>query len=98
MTEPKDTVVLAIREFVALLNYGVNSKHVWARIRRGSLEADQDDTGQWYIPLSELERLLAEVEPCHNCDGQATSYVIVKYHHHHRDQARHIPKVLPQTY
>ena len=33
---------------------------------------------------AELERIMADVEPCSNCTARATSYVIVKYHHHHR--------------
>jgi len=62
----------------------VTSENVRGRIRRGSLAAYQDEDGEWYIPGAELERILTEVEPCANCTASATSYVIVKYHHHHR--------------
>ena len=74
--------------FVASLDGRTTTENVLARIRRGSLSAYQDETGNWYIPREELKRLLSEVEPCHNCEAQAASHVIVKYRHHHRVMSR----------
>jgi hypothetical protein len=84
MTEKNHQEAVTISEFVALLGGRVTIGNVHGRIRRGSLSAYQDESGAWYIPKPELERIRAEVEPCDNCAAPATSLVIVKYHHHHR--------------
>jgi hypothetical protein len=84
MTEKNDPEEIPIAEFTALLGGHVTIENVRGRIRRGSLRAYQDPDGEWLIPKAELERLLADVEPCNNCASPATSYLIVKYHHHHR--------------
>jgi len=76
--------VLTISEFVTALGGEISIENVLGRIRRGSLSAYQNINGEWNIPLTELERIKAEVEPCNNCSDVATSYVIVKYHHHQR--------------
>ena len=84
MTEEDYQEAFTVSEFVALLGGRVTTGNVRGRIRRGSLSAYQDQDGEWYIPKAELERIMAEVEPCDNCAALATSFVIVKYHHHHR--------------
>lgn len=84
MTEKNNLEEFTIDEFTALLGSRVTIENVRGRIRRGSLIAYQDENGEWYIPRTELKRLMTEVEPCNNCAGPATSYFIVKYHHHHR--------------
>jgi hypothetical protein len=84
MTEKDYPEEFTVAEFTALLGGRVTIENVRGRIRRGSLIADQDEDGAWYIPRAELERVMAEVEPCNNCESPATSYFIVKYHHHHR--------------
>ena len=84
MTEIHNSEALTLAEIVASLDGRTTKENILARVHRGSLSAFQDENGTWFIPQDELERLLAEVEPCHNCEAQATSYVIVKYHQHHR--------------
>ena len=79
MTSP-----ITVSEFIALLDGRVTIGNVHGRIRRGSLSAYQDENGEWCIPKAEVERIMAEVEPCNNCAASATSFVIVKYYHHHR--------------
>lgn len=84
MTEKNHQEAITVSEFVALLGGRVTVGNVHGRIRRGSLSAYQDENGEWFIPKAELERIMTEVEPCANCEALATSFVIVKYHQHHR--------------
>ena len=84
MAEKNHQEAITVSEFVALLGDHVTIGHVQGRIRRGSLSAFQGENGEWYIPKAELARIMAEVEPCNNCAAVATSFVIVKYHQHHR--------------
>ena len=84
MAEKKHQDTVTVSEFVALLDGRVTVGNVHGRIRRGSLSAYQDEKGEWCISKAELERIMAEVEPCDNCATLATSLVIVKYHQHHR--------------
>jgi hypothetical protein len=75
---------IALSESVHLLGNGVTLENLRARIHRGSLAAYQDERGDWYVTKSEVKRITEEVESCHSCSNLATSYGIVKYHHHHR--------------
>jgi hypothetical protein len=78
------TAYLNIKEAAVKLGDGITSDHIRGRIRRGSLKAIQDDSGNWWIPSSEVDRLLQERELCGNCRKPATQFVIVKYHFHER--------------
>lgn len=71
-------------EAAKILGNGVTIENVHGRIRRGSLEAYKNEQGNWRIPIAELRRVLDEVEACGNCSNLATSFVIIKYHHHNR--------------
>ena len=84
MAEKNHQEAVTVSKFIALLGGRVTVGNVNGRIRRGSLSAYQDENGEWYIPQAELERIMAEIEPCNNCAALATSFVIVKYHQHHR--------------
>lgn len=84
MTEENHQKSVTMAEFVAFVDDRVTIENVRARIRRGSLTAYRNEAGEWMIPQLELERVLVDVEPCHNCAESATSFVIVKYHHHQR--------------
>ena len=84
MADKDHQEAITVAEFVAQLGQRVTIGNVHGRICRGSLAAYQDENGDWYVPRSELERIVAEVGPCDNCSAQASSFVIVKYHQHHR--------------
>ena len=74
---------LTPHEAAVYLGTGITPANIFARIRRGSLTAvSQNDT--LTIPQSELDRLLREVDPCADCGQPATTYLIIKYHHHER--------------
>lgn len=75
--------LLTVTEAAAQLGAGVSLANVYARIKRGSVTAVVLDN-QTYILQAEVNRLIAELEPCADCQQPATSYVIVKYHHHER--------------
>ena len=67
----------------AYLGNGITTANLFARIRRGSLTAvTQNDT--IFIPQTELDRIINEVDPCADCGQPATTYLIVKYHDHDR--------------
>ena len=84
MNEPKYPEAVTVPAFARLLGEGVTEENVHARIQRGSLAAHQDETGEWFVPRAELDRIRAEIEPCQNCGEPSNSYVIVKYHDHER--------------
>jgi hypothetical protein len=84
MAEKDHQEAITVAEFVAQLGGRVTIGNVQGRIRRGSLAAYQDENGEWHIPRSELKRIIADVESCDNCSALASSFVIVKYHQHHR--------------
>ena len=75
---------VSVSEAAEILGNGVTKENVRARIRRGSLEATKDNGGKWRISTHVLQTVLNEVEPCNNCNQNATSYVIIKYPHHDR--------------
>jgi hypothetical protein len=80
----KNKEAITLSALVHVLGNGVTLENFRARIHRGSLAAYQDEQGDWYVPRSEVERITEEVESCQSCSNLATSYIIVKYHHHHR--------------
>jgi hypothetical protein len=80
----KDEEVTTISEAAKMLGNGVTVENVYARIRRGSLEACQDERGEFHILLAEIHRVFEEAETCGNCSNLAASLVIIKYHHHDR--------------
>ena len=75
---------ITLEQVIDILGDGVTLENLRARIRRGSLEANRNERGQWYVTRRELTRLMEEVETCQSCTNPAASMVIVKYHHHER--------------
>ena len=75
---------ITLSELVQRLGNGVTLANLRGRIRRGSLAAHEGERGELYVTQSEVERILEEVESCQSCSNAATSFIIVKYHHHHR--------------
>ena len=84
MMRDEETEAVNVAEAAEILGKGVTVADVHGRIRRGSLDAYKDEQGNWCIPTAELQRVLDQVEVCGSCMNLATSYVIIKYHHHHR--------------
>ena len=79
-----DESTCSAAEAARRLGEGVSLEDVYGRIRRGSLAAEQDESGSWRVSLVSLNQILANVEQCESCSNSATSYIIVKYHHHER--------------
>lgn len=75
---------IPLSELVQMLGNDVTLENLRGRVRRGSLAAFQDEHGKWHVTINEVNRILEEVENCQGCMDLATSFVIVKYHHHHR--------------
>ncbi|MCP5099331.1 MAG: hypothetical protein GY943_27575 [Chloroflexi bacterium] len=84
--EPIDSndATVSAAEAAEKLGNGVSLEDVYGRIRRGTLSASKDEWGNWRIPIANLTQILNDIEDCGSCSNLATSYVIVKYHHHNR--------------
>ncbi len=81
--DEKPDKLFTCAEAADYLGTGITATNLFARIRRGSVTAvPHNDTIT--IPQSELDRLIREVDPCADCGQPATTYLIVKYHHHDR--------------
>jgi hypothetical protein len=80
----EEVKTVPVAEAMKILGHGVTPANVHGRIRRGSLEAYKNEQGEWRIPLADLKRILDDVEVCGSCPHLATSFVIIKYHHHNR--------------
>lgn len=80
----EEVKTVPVAEAMKILGHGVTLANVHGRIRRGSLEACKNEQGEWRISLTDLKRILDEVEVCGSCPNLATSFIIIKYHHHIR--------------
>ena len=80
--ENQDALTLA--ELARMLGNGVTPANLRGRIRRGSLAAFLNAQGEWLVNRREARKIMEEVEPCQSCPDLAASFVIVKYHQHHR--------------
>ncbi len=76
--------LLSLAQAAVVLGDGVTAAHVKARLRRRSLDGEQDDDGQWHVAVDSIERSLAEVPWCGGCGSRVTEMVIVKYPYHDR--------------
>jgi len=66
-----------------MLGDDILPEDVYKRIQLGTLEAYKNDEDEWRLYVTDLKRILGEVEPCSNCSENATKLVIIKYHFHH---------------
>ena len=76
--------MVTIEEAARMLGQGVSPEDVHGRIKRGTLEAAQNEAGEWWIERTYLNQLIEEREKCSACAAPGSQYVIVKYHFHER--------------
>jgi len=81
-----EKITVRISEAALMLGNGLTPENVHGRIRRGTLEATKDELGEWRVSVAVIRRILDEVDPCSNCENSAVSLVIIKYHHHVREE------------